>query len=108
MTTEKNFVFFTNATSAKESNELSNFQSDELWLQVSGDATGLNAEVQIQANNGDEFVPCAVIDVSNLSVCNSISKNGIYVCSISGAGKIKVEIKSIGSGSVNIFSRSMH
>ena len=106
MTNERSFVWFTNRSSPGMSNVLMNTQGDELWIEVGGDFTSMNAEVQIQTNNGSEFYPCAVIDTKDLSVCNSLARKGVYVCSISGAQNIRIELKTI-SGSVDIFSRSM-
>lgn len=107
MQTLQSFVFFENADANAVSNELgSPNRSSQLILQVSGNPTGLNMEVQgvTDIYHGD-YQPLAVINLVQLSKQTTVTAEGIYAVPMDGISRVRCEIKGINGGSVTVYGR---
>ena len=108
MTVSNNFVFLTEASSAQSSNEFAEFSADQLLLEVSGTATSFSLRVCMYLDNrSGEYTDVAVINMTDLSVGESITKKGVYACSIAGSTRIKIILDSVSGGYINVFGRSL-
>ena len=93
---KQTFVFFENEETAKISdNELYVNGNDSLVITAEGSG---QVEIQGLADiNSDIWTPIALINKSDFSVGQNISKAGIYSCSVDGYWKVRAEIKSVTS-----------
>lgn len=107
MTVANNFVFLTNASAPQVSNELVNYNGDMLQLEVNGDGIVYSLIVYGKVDINSEYTALSTIKLDGFEVNETITSNGIYSCCISGISKIKVELTSIGVGSVSVFGRTM-
>ena len=104
-----NFVFFKNADVAGASGIAYNSGGDALGVQVSGTFTGLSLEVQGRVDVADEtnnnFVTLSVLDMTTFDVGGEITKAGVYEVPVETQKQVRLVIKSIASGSVQVFGR---
>lgn len=107
MTVANNFVFLTNASTPQVSNELVNYNGDTLQLEVNGDGIVYSLTVYGKVDINSAYTALSTIKLDGFEVNKTITSNGIYSCGISGISKIKVELTSIGAGSVSVFGRTM-
>lgn len=107
MTVANNFVFLTNAATPQVSNELVNYNGDTLQLEVNGDGIVYSLTVYGKVDINSAYTPLSTVKLDGFEVSKTITSNGIYSCGISGISKIKVELTSIGAGSVSVFGRTM-
>lgn len=107
MIVANNFVFLTNASTPQFSNELVNYNGDMLQLEVSGDGVIYSLTVYGKVDINSTYTALSTIKLDGFEVNKAITSNGIYSCCISGISKIKVELTSIGTGSVSVFGRTM-
>lgn len=107
MTVANNFVFLTNASSPQTSNELVNYNGDTLQIEVSGTGLLFSLTVYGKVDINSDYSPLSTIKLDGFDVNQAITSNGIYSCGISGISRIKVELTTIGSGTVNVFGRTM-
>ena len=93
---KQTFVFFDNEGTAKISdNDLYVNGNDGLVITAEGSG---QVEIQGLADiNSDSWTPIAVINKSDFSVGDKITKAGIYTCSLDGYWKVRAEIKSVTS-----------
>lgn len=103
----KNFVFFEDASSAGESNVLSNpNKASVLTLEVQGTGSfTLNVQglVNVELAN-PTYTNLAAIVAEKLSKTESITAPGIYYIGVDGIAQIKATLSSV-SGSVTVFGR---
>lgn len=105
MTHALDFKFFDGATSEGASNGFyNNCRCDTCGLQVTGTFVGeieFQGMIDIEKDTWDNI---AVVQKSSLATKTSITAAGIYAADISVYKRIRVNIKSIESGSVNVFA----
>lgn len=101
-----NFIFFSDATSASESNILSNPNlGSQLIVQASGEATSFEVQILGQTDINADFVSLSCISMTNFDVGENISATGIYAVPVDGVVKIKAEIKSVAGGGITVFGK---
>ncbi|MEI6296272.1 MAG: hypothetical protein WCO84_01320 [bacterium] len=79
---------------------------NDITLEVFGDATGFALEFQGKCE--EEKIPWSKLMVTNLNdftTTNSIIKTGIYKASLIGLSVVRVELKSITTGVVDVYCR---
>lgn len=99
---ENRIYFFNEEDTAKESVELSVSKANLLILEVSGSGTfGIDVMVNVDIAN-DTFNTFKGIKMNDLSLVESISSAGVYQYDISGASKVKLNLKNISGGNVTV------
>lgn len=106
MLTQMHYVFGKNInTSGILSNVFYNNIADVLSLEVAGDFEG---EIVLEGKidkDLDEYVMISGINLTNFEITNTIKNKCIVEYGIEGLQYIRVNIKSLTSGSVNIIGR---
>lgn len=98
-----NFIFFSEASAAGESNVLSNPNlGSQIIVQAGGTAT--NIDVQILGQT-DIFVPLSCINMTTFDVDSKITAAGIYAIPVDGVCKIKAKVNVVAGGKVTVFGR---
>lgn len=99
---ENRLYFFKEADTAVESDVLEISKANLLILEVSGNGTfGIDVMVNVDVTN-DTFNTFKGIKMNDLSLVESISTVGIYQYDISGASKVKLNLKNISGGNVTV------
>lgn len=102
-----NFAFFKNASSAGESNVLSNpNKGSVLTVEVQGTGTfTLNIQGLVNTEYANPtYTNLAAIVAGKLSKTESITEPGIYWVGVDGVTEIKAVLSSV-SGNVTVFGR---
>ena len=101
-----NFIFFSEATTAGESNILSNPNlGSQIIVQAGGTATNFNVEILGQADINADFVPLSCINMTTFDVDSKITAAGIYAVPVDGVCKIKAKVNTVSGGKVTVFGR---
>lgn len=99
---ENRLYFFKEADTAVESDVLEISKANLLILEVSGSGTfGIDVMVNVDIAN-DTFNTFKGIKMNDLSLVESISSAGVYQYDISGASKVKLNLKNISGGNVTV------
>lgn len=100
------FIFFSNATAAGESNVLSNPNlGSQIIIQVNGTATNLDVQIFGQTDINADFVALSCINMTNFDVDSKIAATGIYAVPADGIVKIKAKINAVAGGNVTVFGK---
>ena len=101
-----NFIFFSEATTAGESNVLSNPNlGSQIIVQAGGTATNIDVQILGQADINADFVPLSCINMTTFDVDSKITAAGIYAVPADGVCKIKAKVNSVAGGNVTVFGR---
>ena len=99
---ENRLYFFKEADTAVESDVLEISKANLLILEVSGSGTfGIDVMVNVDIAN-DTFNTFKGIKMNDLSLVESINSAGVYQYDISGASKVKLNLKNISGGNVTV------
>lgn len=99
---ENRLYFFKETDTAVESDVLEISKANLLILEVSGSGTfGIDVMVNVDIAN-DTFNTFKGIKMNDLSLVESISSAGVYQYDISGASKVKLNLKNISGGNVTV------
>lgn len=100
------FIFFSNASEAGESNVLSNPNlGSQIIVQVNGTATNIDVQILGQTDINADFVALSCINMTNFDVDSKIAATGIYAVPVDGVCKIKAKINAVAGGNVTVFGR---
>ena len=83
-----------------------NTKGSTLTLQVFGSASAVNLQVFGQVDSKSEaWAVLSAINASTLDVGTSITQKGIYVLSVNGCARIKVQLNSVSGGEITVYGR---
>lgn len=100
------FIFQDKATTIGTGNEYNNISGDVLQVEVSGNAGSFMITPEARCDyNSDSWTTIGAISMSDYSVDDNITANGIYLFPLVGLNKIRFAITTIGSGSINILGK---
>lgn len=100
------FIFFSNAAAAGESNVLSNPNlGSQIIVQAGGNATNFEVQILGQADINADFTPLSCINMTSFDVDSKITAAGIYAVPADGICKIKAKVNSVAGGKVTVFGR---
>ena len=105
----QNFKFFDEAAAAGESNVFISHCYTDATIEIKGDATAFNVEVQacIDIETEPEWTTLCVVDESNFNTLTSLTAKGLY--SFSAMGKsVRVKINSVSGGSLTIVGKFLN
>ena len=101
-----NFVFFNEATTAGESNVLSNPNlGSQIIVQAGGTATNIDVQIFGQTDINSDFVPLSCINMTTFNVDSKITTAGIYAVPADGVCKIKAKVNAVAGGNVTVVGR---
>ena len=101
-----NFIFFNEATTAGESNVLSNPNlGSQIIVQAGGTATNIDVQIFGQTDINSDFVPLSCINMTTFNVDSKITDAGIYAVPVDGVCKIKAKVNAVAGGNVTVFGR---
>lgn len=101
-----NFIFFSEATTAGESNVLSNPNlGSQIIVQAGGTATNFEVQILGQADINADFTPLSCINMTSFDVDSKIAAAGIYAVPADGICKIKAKVNAVAGGNVTVFGR---
>lgn len=101
-----NFIFFSEATAAVESNVLSNPNlGSQIIVQAGGTATNIDVQILGQTDINADFVPLSCINMTTFDVDSKITAAGIYAVPVDGVCKIKAKVNAVSGGKVTVFGR---
>lgn len=69
-----------------------------LQLAVTGSATSFELKVYAQTNNNQDFLSVAAISDQDFTVCNPITKVGLYKIDVSGFLRVKFVVDNLSGG----------
>lgn len=106
MASIENFAFLSEVTEATLSSELFNSRSDSLVIEVSGDATDIELNIECCVDMIESvWDVVSVQDKTSLNIVTQINSNGIYEVNMSGISKIRANLVGITSGTIKVFGR---
>lgn len=90
-----NFIFFSEASAAGESNVLSNPNlGSQIIIQAGGTATNIDIQILGQTDINADFVPLSCINMTTFDVDSKITAAGIYAVPVDGVCKIKAKVNA--------------
>lgn len=97
---------FQNVSTPLESSPITVGQGDLLTVEVSGTASSMDLVVEGCADlNSSNYTLISGINLQDLSTIDSISANGLYQFSVSGLGRLVLNLTSVSGGPITVFSR---
>lgn len=100
-----NFYFLQDVGSPVISQESHNTTGETMTLQFEGSATAFSCNVLGCSDLvSDDYYILSGFDV-DFSMVNAITKKSIYTFGVEGISKIKVQLTSIGGGTLSVFAR---
>lgn len=103
------FPFFKRVNEAKISDVYRSHANTDASIEVKGDASAFNLEVQacIDIEDAENWVTLGVIDENSYDILNAISKPGIYSFSVMGKN-VRVKINSVSGGDLTVTGKFLY
>ena len=100
-------TIFNEADSAVTSEDMFNQYADTFTIEVDGDGTGFTLAVEGKfTKDGTAYTQLSGVNLSDITIVDDISANGIYSFDISGIPTYRLNLKAIGGGKVTVNGRS--